>query len=465
MRGSIPYLEDTASFFAYFGIVDILNNHLHVIMDYRLYFKNIRKLCLKTMEESGGSYMNAEDKNVWRLLMPIFLSEIASIFYCIIFTPLGYILKDFPGQEKTVYLMVTLPGIAAMLGGFVSAGLLHKIGNKLLVVISLSMTVAGGLIIRFVGVRSLYLCIIGSALTGFASGSIPSANFAALARLAPDRLRDRVCGWASVFSSLGFIVCNTIAGYSAARGDWARSYNAVFVLIPVLIAAVLWYPSKKKMGNDILTSANRRGDGGAPRVVEDDMPGCIIGLIVIKFFAGMFYMALGLNASNYIINELGAGTSALVGNVTTVNKILGLLVTMFLFLWLRAFKGASTLASGIVMGVCTLVVAFVPNTLGFIIGYSLLNIGVNSFHSGQGTVVAMAPKGKYAGIASGLFISATYCGEALCAYVAPFAGKLLFHSELPSAAIRAGGIFCILFGIISYPFFKKAYETAFPKKD
>lgn len=92
----------------------------------------------------------------------------------------------------------------------------------------------------------------------------------------------------------------------------------------------------------------------------------------IKFFAGMFYMALGLNASNYIINELGAGTSALVGNVT---------------------------------------------------------------------------------------------GEALCAYVAPFAGKLLFHSELPSAAFRAGGIFCILFGIISYPFFKKAYEAAFPKKD
>ena len=41
-----------------------------------------------------------------------------------VFTPLGYILKDFPGQEKTVYLMVTLPGIAAMIGGFASAGLI-----------------------------------------------------------------------------------------------------------------------------------------------------------------------------------------------------------------------------------------------------------------------------------------------------------------------------------------------------
>ncbi|BFL44743.1 hypothetical protein K420107F6_00320 [Lactonifactor longoviformis] len=376
------------------------------------------------------------------------------------FTPLGYILKDFPGQEKTVYLMVTLPGITAMIGGFASAGLIQRISSKSLVVGSIIMTIVGGLLIRFTGIRSLPLCIAGSALTGFASGVIPSANLAALAETAPADLRDKVCGWTCVCSNLGFIVCNTIAGYSAAGGNWAKSFNAAFVLVPVLLAAVIWYPS----GKGSMSKAEAYGETaeGTALPKEERMPKCIMGLIAVKFLSAMFYMSLGLNASSYIINELGTGTSALVGNVTTVNKVVGLVVTMFLFLWLKAFKGASTVAAGIVMGVCTLTVALVPGTIGFVAGYSLLNLGVNAFHAAQGTVVAMTPKGKYVGIASGLFIGATYCGEALCAYVAPWTGKLLFGSDLPSSAIKAGGIFCILFGLISYPFFREAYKRAFP---
>lgn len=356
--------------------------------------------------------------------------------------------------------MVTLPGIAAMIGGFASAGLIQRMSSKSLVVGSIIMTIVGGFLIRFTGIRSLPVCIAGSALTGFASGVIPSANLAALAEIAPGNLRDKVCGWTCVCSNLGFIVCNTIAGYSAAGGNWARAFNATFVLLPVLLAAIIWYPSGKRS----IPKAEADRDAGKRTVIQNGerMPKCIIGLIVVKFLSAMFYMSLGLNASSYIINELGTGTSALVGNVTTVNKVVGLLVTMFLFLWLKAFKGASTAAAGIVMGVCTLTVALVPGTVGFVAGYSLLNLGVNAYHAAQGTVVAMTPKGKYVGIASGLFIGATYCGEALCAYVAPWTGKLLFGSDLPSAAIKAGGIFCILFGLISYPFFREAYKKAFP---
>ena len=68
-------------------------------------------------------------------------------------------------------------------------------------------------------------------------------------------------------------------------------------------------------------------------------------------------------------------------------------------------------------------------------------------------------------VASGLFMAATYVGEALDIYVCPFLSRVLLHNTNPSGGILIAAFGSIIFGILSYPFFKKAYHEAFPEKE
>ncbi|WP_307300434.1 hypothetical protein [Neobacillus driksii] len=157
------------------------------------------------------------------------------------------------------------------------------------------------------------------------------------------------------------------------------------------------------------------------------------------------------------------GSSALVGTATTFATIMTIIGSSLVFVWMRIFKGASTLVAALIIGVFSLFVVMFPTVPGIIISWMLLSVGMNSHHSSYGSVLAMAPKGRAVGIATGLFFGATFVGEALCAYVTPWMADLIFGSSLPSTNIKTGGILCIVFAFISYPFFKKTYKLAFPK--
>ncbi len=121
--------------------------------------------------------------------------------------------------------------------------------------------------------------------------------------------------------------------------------------------------------------------------------------------------------------------------------------------------------AGIEMGIACFIVVLFPNAWGFFIGFCLQGIGMVANHAGMGTVASMAPKGKAISVASGLFIAATYLGEALDIYICPWLSKVILHNENPSGGIIIAAIGSIVFGIFSYPFFKKAYQEAFPEKN
>ncbi len=61
--------------------------------------------------------------------------------------------------------------------------------------------------------------------------------------------------------------------------------------------------------------------------------------------------------------------------------------------------------------------------------------------------------------------AAAYVGEALDIYVCPFLSRVLLHNTNPSGGILIAAFGSIIFGILSYPFFKKAYYEAFPEKE
>lgn len=176
-------------------------------------------------------------------------------------------------------------------------------------------------------------------------------------------------------------------------------------------------------------------------------------------------MSMSLFISDYIINELQIGTSALVGTLTTVSSLIAMIGAALVFAWLKIFKSSSTLVAALFMGVSMVIAVIFPSIIGISIAFVVLSIGMNSHHCSYGTITAMAPKGKAVGIASGLFVGATFMGEALNAYVVPFISNLVFGDTLASHNIFVGGIGCIVLGIISFPIFRKAYKIAFPEPE
>ena len=135
------------------------------------------------------------DKSVWRKLIPILISNAVCWFYALSFVPLAYMYNEFPGQDTLVMSVATLPSLICMFAGLAAAPMMRKMDKKTVVIIGLILSAGGGLLVRFLGAGNLWVALIGSAITGIPAGLISAANYAALAEIAPEDMRDKVCGW------------------------------------------------------------------------------------------------------------------------------------------------------------------------------------------------------------------------------------------------------------------------------
>ncbi len=317
----------------------------------------------------------------------------------------------------------------------------------------------------FLGRTSIWAAIVLSGLSGFAAGSIPAANFAALTEIAPENLRDKVVGWSDAVCSLGLVFGIFTCGLLASDGVWTRGYGVYFAVIPVLVLVLLFYPKDTKgvaPANEVQSAAVDAADTVA---VKSVLPGCIIALLVVKVFAGFFYASFGVFSSDYIINELQMGSSVLVGTVNTVTQVVNVAASAAVFLWIRCFKGFSSAVAQIMIGICLVVLVMVgATTSGILICAAVMFVGIMSSHSSFSTIMATAPKGKAVGTVSGLFMSATFLGESLCGYVAPFFADLFLGSSSAGNCMKISGIMSIIVGVVSLPFFARAYKLAFPRK-
>ena len=212
-------------------------------------------------------------------------------------------------------LIAVLPGIVAMGAGVIAGKLMDVVGRKNLVVLSMITMLVGGIGMFFMGRTSIWAAIAFSGISGFAAGSIPAANFAALTEIAPENLRDKVVGWSDAVCSLGLVFAIFTCGLLASDGVWTRGYGVYFAVIPVLILVLLFYPKDTKSAVPANEMQSAAVDAADTTAVKSVLPGCIIALLVVKVFAGFFYASFGVFSSDYIINELQMGSSVLVGTV------------------------------------------------------------------------------------------------------------------------------------------------------
>ena len=83
-------------------------------------------------------------------LIVVLLSSFTVYIYSFTTIVLGDIYAAFPGQDSVTVLIASLPAVVMMLSAFASAFLLAKFNRKALVIISLIIAVAAGLVVAYV---------------------------------------------------------------------------------------------------------------------------------------------------------------------------------------------------------------------------------------------------------------------------------------------------------------------------
>ncbi len=391
-----------------------------------------------------------------KIAIPVYLASFVSWFYYMIFTPLAYIYNTYPGQDNLVMLVAELPGFVAMFSALAASALINKIGNKPMALISLVTLLLGGLIARYLGSVSLRAAIIGSGVTGIAAGALPTVTTTVLAETAPEKLRDKVIGWNDLILSTGMLVSSAAAGFLAKGGNWEKSFDIYWIIVPIILLTILWFPHVQPEA----PASAAAGTEGPSRV---NIPRYFVWLLILKFFTGFFTMGRQTFGSALIITEYGLGDSALVGISNSISVAAIMVVAIFVFAWLRVFKKYSSLISLLLIGATMVAITAVPSIINIVLMTALTSAGISTYHSGMGTAVSMGAKGRAIGIVNGLFIAVSLSGESLCGYAAPALANMVYGTTSPSACIKVCGFACILCALISYPFFSKVFKDAFPE--
>lgn len=404
------------------------------------------------------------NSTIIKKMIPVYIASFLAWMHNIVYTPLGYVYGTYPNQDALVMLIAVIPGVVAMVGGVLAGKLMEWLGKKKLVIISMFLMLVGGAGMYFLGDKGIHLAIIFSGVSGLAAGTIPAANYAVLQAIAPENMQSKVCGWSDAACSLGLGVAIFLAGVLAAGGVWTRAYLLYFVMIPVIIVTVVFYPKETESAKAEVETAVKLPENSTEKELSV-FPKCLMILLLIKIIAGFFYSSFGVFGSDYIINDLQLGSSALVGSVNTVTQIINVVASAGVFLWIKYFKRFSMFISQMLIGVAMLVMGLAGASIPVIfITTAFMYIGIMTSHSSLSTVMAMVPKGNAVGTVSGLFMSATFLGESLCGYVAPAVSNLVFGSRSAVGCLKVSAILCMVVGIISLPFFAKAYKIAFKSK-
>jgi MFS family permease len=391
----------------------------------------------------------------------VYLTSFASWFFVVPLVVYGYITNSFPGQSSLTVLMMTLPSLFAMVGGFAAIPLARIMSKKSIVIVSLCLNLSGGLIIIFMGTSSLTFALIGAAITGIPAGLLPSVNNVVLPNIAPEKLREKVIGFNYAMLTLGMVIVTALSGFLASDGDWVRAYNVFYIIIPIIIIAIFFYPRvNDNTTQDIaLTTNTEPKEGTDPSLISVlfSVPKFVIALLIVRFISGFFYMGIPLNASEYFINERDINSS-MVGMGASIANFFAIFGTAFVFIWLKKLKGFSLMMALVLCALAGIASLTLPNVYANMLGWILAGMGTLIFSSAVNTLVVLGFKGKMAETISSLCIVAMFAGEFLAGYVSPLLSNLIFGGVSASANIQVATIGCIIIGIASVPFCKIVYK-------
>ena len=242
----------------------------------------------------------------------VLLSSFAAWIYCIATVVLGLIYQAYPGQENVAnvaILISTLPTIVMMLAAFASSVILRVCNRKLVVVVSMAISIVAGALILLVEMPLIGV-IICSSLLGIPGGTIASANPTVLAIVAPLNLRDKVLGWHNSLMMLGMATFQLLGGIFGETGRFQDGYKTVLILIPILVLVILFYPNVDK-DRSLAQAAGGAQETETVPARDGKFPMVAVGMLLLYLFGAIFWNAWFMNYSDYIVNEAQLGTTAM----------------------------------------------------------------------------------------------------------------------------------------------------------
>ena len=390
----------------------------------------------------------------------ILLSSFAAWIYCIAVVVLGLIYQAYPGQESVAILISTLPTIMMMVAAFASSIILRVCNRKLVVVVSMAVSIVAGLLILLVDMP-LTGVVICSTLLGIPGGTIASANPTVLAIVAPPALKDKVLGWHNALMMLGMAIFTLLGGVFAKTGRFQDGYKTVLLLLPILILVVLFYPNvdkeRKTAAASHLDEASQEAAEGQP--VSGKFPKVAVGMLLLYLFGAIFWNAWFMNYSDYIVNEAHLGTTAMAGVIGSLCSIAGTVSGFVVAFWIKATKKFSMSLAFILCGATMLLPQLTQSAIGCYAGGILCQFFNLIVVSGLTTYLGLATTGKNATTAMSLLAGIEGSGVFLCGYVVPVVGNLFGGGA--GVNIMVSGVILMAIGVIAYFIIKPTHEMVY----
>jgi MFS family permease len=386
-------------------------------------------------------------------LIVVLLASFTVYIYSFTTIVLGDIYTAFPGQDSVTVLIASLPAVVMMISAFASAFLLAKFNRKILVIISMVIAVAAGLVVAYVElpVAGIVAC---SALMGIPAGVVAAANASVLPLIAPDSLKDKVMGFHQAALMLGQTLFALVCGFFARGGNWAGGFKTVYVIIPVIILVILFYPNIP-----VETEAKPKEETELKNEKVGRMPTYAILLLVTYLVGCIFWNGWYLNNSDFIINEAQLGDTTLVGGVNSLCTAVSMIGCAAVSFWMKAFKGWSLPLALLLGGVCTFLPTVIPTIPCCYIAAIGCQLGIMIAISALQTYLGLGLKGKNLTTAMSFLQAFEGSGVFLCGYVVPFIAGAFGESARHNMMV--GAVATIIIGLATYTFMRRGHKQVF----
>ena len=386
-------------------------------------------------------------------LIVVLLASFTVYIYSFTTIVLGDIYTAFPGQDSVTVLIASLPAVVMMISAFASAFLLAKFNRKILVIISMVIAVAAGLVVAYVElpVAGIVAC---SALMGIPAGVVAAANASVLPLIAPDSLKDKVMGFHQAALMLGQTLFALVCGFFARGGNWAGGFKTVYVIIPVIILVILFYPNIP-----VETEAKPKEETALKNEKVGRMPTYAILLLVTYLVGCIFWNGWYLNNSDFIINEAQLGDTTLVGGVNSLCTAVSMIGCIAVSFWMKAFKGWSLPLALLLGGVCTFLPTVIPTIPCCYIAAIGCQLGIMIAISALQTYLGLGLKGKNLTTAMSFLQAFEGSGVFLCGYVVPFIAGAFGESARHNMMVGAGAT--VIIGLATYTFMRRGHKQVF----
>ena len=358
-------------------------------------------------------------------------------------------------------LISTLPTIVMMLAAFASSVILRVCNRKLVVVVSMAISIVAGALILLVEMPLIGV-IICSSLLGIPGGTIASANPTVLAIVAPLNLRDKVLGWHNSLMMLGMATFQLLGGIFGETGRFQDGYKTVLILIPILVLVILFYPNVDK-DRSLAQAAGGAQETETVPARDGKFPMVAVGLLLLYLFGAIFWYAWFMNYSDYIVNEAQLGTTAMAGVIGSLCSVAGTVSGLVVAFWIKATKRFSMTLAFILCGVAMLLPQLTQSAAGCYAGGILCQFFNLIVVSGLTTYLGLATTGKNATTAMSLLAGIEGSGVFLCGYIVPVVGNLFGGGA--GMNIMVSGIILMVIGVAAYFVIKPTHEMVYGKKN